>query len=430
MADYTRWYRTGSVKVSNGSKIVTGYDTFWLTAGLNTGDIFSLDGVTDYEIDTVSDNSTLTLRTAFKGNTADKVSYSIVRNFTSSMQANIAANTAELLGDFRRYIDADMQSIHGKSAYELAVKNGYAGTESQWLSSLIGAGQWDTLNSRTEILNYSTAGLHNSIFRGKNLGSAFTDAQSAAIKNGTFEDIWLGDFWLINGVRYRIAHIDYFYNTTLWKDDYPDLEWASGETRKWRPHHVLIVPEPYLAYDYYNTEDTKDQPYYTSYYYTVLRPQLISQLENTFGAEHLMEWPSFRNTAWDWSDPQNPKPTARVFELGKCELIHTSHLLGYPAPKYGGKVYVYSGQTSRELRGQFQLFRVAPMYASNPEHLTQNYNTGTANRGWWLQDTSHANNSTPSIVYPFACYSAGEVAFIGSTYYQSKRPVRPFFCLS
>lgn len=39
------------------------------------------------------------------------------------------------------------------------------------------------------------AGLHNSIYRGENLGSAPTDEQYTNIKNGTFKGIWLGDYW-------------------------------------------------------------------------------------------------------------------------------------------------------------------------------------------------------------------------------------------
>ena len=151
------------MNVTQNSKALTGADTYWLTAGLNPGDLFTIDGAQFYEVDSVTDNTHLTLKTAYSGSTKTGVSYSIVRNFTASLPAKIAANTAELLGDFARYIDTDMQSIHGKSAYEVAVKNGYAGTESEWLSSLIGAGEWDTLNARTNFLAECTnpGHLHN-----------------------------------------------------------------------------------------------------------------------------------------------------------------------------------------------------------------------------------------------------------------------------
>jgi hypothetical protein len=37
-------------------------------------------------------------------------------------------------------------SLNGKSAYELAVKNGYKGTEAEWLNSLIGASGKDGID--------------------------------------------------------------------------------------------------------------------------------------------------------------------------------------------------------------------------------------------------------------------------------------------
>lgn len=56
------------------------------------------------------------------------------------------------------------------------------------------------------------AGLHNSIFRGKNLGSAPTTEQYNNIANGTFKGIWLGDYWSNGGNNYRNAGCDQFYN--------------------------------------------------------------------------------------------------------------------------------------------------------------------------------------------------------------------------
>lgn len=75
------------------------------------------------------------------------------------------------------------------------------------------------------------AGSHNSIFRGKNLGSTVTAAQYAAIANGTFKDLYIGDYWTIGGVNYRIAAFDYYFNT--------------GDTACTK-HHAVIVPDTQL----------------------------------------------------------------------------------------------------------------------------------------------------------------------------------------
>lgn len=54
------------------------------------------------------------------------------------------------------------------------------------------------------------AGLHNSIFRGKNLGSAPTTEQYNNIKNGTFKGIWLGDYYhAADGRNYRYGCLNW-----------------------------------------------------------------------------------------------------------------------------------------------------------------------------------------------------------------------------
>lgn len=80
-------------------------------------------------------------------------------------------------------------------------------------------------------LLFSNAGAHNSIYRGKSLGSTVTTAQYAAIKAGTFDDLYIGDYWTIGGVKYRIAAFDYYLN--------------SGDT-DCTTHHVVIVPDTCL----------------------------------------------------------------------------------------------------------------------------------------------------------------------------------------
>lgn len=80
-------------------------------------------------------------------------------------------------------------------------------------------------------LLFKNAGAHNAIYRGKSLGSTVTTAQYAAIKAGTFDDLYIGDYWTIGGVNYRIAAFDYYLN--------------SGDTNC-TTHHVVIVPDTCL----------------------------------------------------------------------------------------------------------------------------------------------------------------------------------------
>ena len=66
-------------------------------------------------------------------------------------------------------------------------------------------------NLKTELLIYN-GGAHNAIYRGKYLGTSVTTTQYAAISSGTFDDLYIGDYWTIGGVNYRIAAFDYYWN--------------------------------------------------------------------------------------------------------------------------------------------------------------------------------------------------------------------------
>ncbi|PNH18686.1 hypothetical protein B6K86_08810 [Lachnospiraceae bacterium] len=87
------------------------------------------------------------------------------------------------------------------------------------------------LDSLENILTYHGAGPHNSLYRGKSLGEALTAEQSETIRAGKFDDLYIGDYWTIGGVNYRVAAFDYYLN--------------SGDT-SCTTHHVVIVPDTCL----------------------------------------------------------------------------------------------------------------------------------------------------------------------------------------
>ena len=94
---------------------------------------------------------------------------------------------------------------------------------------------------------------HNSIYRGKYLGSAVTSAQWTAIKNGTFDDLFVGDYWTIGGVNWRIAGFNYWYNT--------------GDTNCTK-NHAVIVPDSNLASCAMNSTNITTGAYVGSDFYT------------------------------------------------------------------------------------------------------------------------------------------------------------------
>lgn len=95
--------------------------------------------------------------------------------------------------------------------------------------------------------SFANAGYHNSRFRGANLGTAYAADQSAAIKAGTFDDLFVGDYWEIGGVRYRIAGFNLWLNTG-------DVQLTTN--------HAVIVPDTNLYTAQMNTTNTTDGAYY------------------------------------------------------------------------------------------------------------------------------------------------------------------------
>ena len=101
-------------------------------------------------------------------------------------------------------------------------------------------------------LLFNNAGAHNAIYRGKNLGTSVTTAQYNAIKAGTFDDLYIGDYWVINGVTWRIAAFDYY------------LRCGDSDLTT---HHVVIVPDTCLYNHVMNDTNTTEGGYVGSKMY-------------------------------------------------------------------------------------------------------------------------------------------------------------------
>ena len=128
------------------------------------------------------------------------------------------------------------------------------------------------------------AGFHNSIYRGKNLGSAVTAAQWEQIGAGTFGDMFIGDYWIINGITWRIAAFDYWYR-------FGDAECTT--------HHVVIVPDSNLlnadgsTTHWMNATDTTAGAYVGSDFYTgnngnTGKSQCLEKAQSAFGSAHIL----------------------------------------------------------------------------------------------------------------------------------------------
>lgn len=226
------------------------------------------------------------------------------------------------------------------------------------------------------------AGAHNSIYRGKNLGTSVTAEQYAAISSGKFTDLYIGDYWVIKGVTYRIAAFDYYYNC--------------GDTN-FAKHHVVIVPDTSLYKAQMNTSNVTTGGYTGSAMYKSNLAQAKTTIKAAFGSAHVLTKRELLTNAvngntpsgWAWFDSD-------------VELMNEVQVYGSVAwGAHDGNGYnVASGD------GQFPLF----MFDRTKLHNREDY---------WLRDVS----SAPA--FSIVGYS-GSANGTGASYSYG---VRPAFCI-
>lgn len=226
------------------------------------------------------------------------------------------------------------------------------------------------------------AAAHNCIYRGKNLGTSVTAEQYAAISSGKFTDLYIGDYWVIKGVTYRIAAFDYYYNC--------------GDTN-FTKHHVVIVPDTSLYKAQMNTSNVTTGGYTGSAMYKSNLAQAKTTIKAAFGSAHVLTKRELLTNAvngntpsgWAWFDSD-------------VELMNEVQAYGSVAwGAHDGNGYnVASGD------GQFPLF----MFDRTKLHNREDY---------WLRDVSSA-----------PCFSV--VYFHGvalGSYASDSFGVRPAFCI-
>lgn len=226
------------------------------------------------------------------------------------------------------------------------------------------------------------AAAHNCIYRGKNLGTSVTAEQYAAISSGKFTDLYIGDYWVINGVTYRIAAFDYYYNC--------------GDTN-FTKHHVVIVPDTSLYKAQMNTSNVTTGGYTGSAMYKSNLAQAKTTIKAAFGSTHVLTKRELLTNAvngntpsgWAWFDSD-------------VELMNEVQAYGSVAwGAHDGNGYnVASGD------GQFPLF----MFDRTKLHNREDY---------WLRDVASATGFS-------GVGSNGDANYYVAS---SSLGVRPAFCI-
>ena len=372
---HTAWYRQGTISATTGSTKITGSNTKFLTAGINPGATFRVDSKPGYayEVASVVSDTEIQLKTSWLGQSVSGATYSIDRNFQSSMNSTIAAGVTALLGKYEDYIDADTKTINGKSAYEVAVANGYTGTEAQWLASLKASAEDTEYRAKFDALFFHNAGAHNSIYRGKNLG-IFSEGLSAAIRSGAFSgtydgtlyDIYPGDYLTFSNIAYtyedeneetqsatysgtmRIADLDYFLRC--------------GDTDL-GTHHVVVVPDANMFSHCMNDTNTTEGGYVNSKMRTVGLKRAEAIFKACFGENHILSHREYLVNAVTDGKPSAGAWFDSLVELMDERMVYGSLIFDSGASDGATVPNRYSVANS-----QLSLFRHAKHLISNRQY--------------------------------------------------------------
>ena len=186
------------------------------------------------------------------------------------------------------------------------------------------------------------AATHNMVYRGKVLGTSVTSEQWAAIKAGTFKDLYLGDYWSIGGMDYIIAAFDYWYKC--------------GDTAC-NTHHAVVIPRSQLYTYKFNPTNTTEGGYVGSDLYKNGLTQAKTTFNTAFGSAHILNHREYLVNA-----VTNGKPTGSDWYDSTVDLMNENMVYGgrqfSPMP-YGSDPW----NTCRNYtvdKSQLPLFRLAP----------------------------------------------------------------------
>lgn len=186
------------------------------------------------------------------------------------------------------------------------------------------------------------AATHNMVYRGKALDGSVTSEQWAAIKAGTFKDLYLGDYWSIGGMDYIIAAFDYWYKC--------------GDTAC-NTHHAVVIPRSQLYTYKFNPTNTTEGGYVGSDLYKNGLTQAKTTFNTAFGSAHILNHREYLVNA-----VTNGKPTGSDWYDSTVDLMNENMVYGgrqfSPMPDGSDPWNTCRNYTID--KSQLPLFRLAP----------------------------------------------------------------------
>lgn len=234
-------------------------------------------------------------------------------------------------------------------------------------------------------LLFNNAGAHNAIYRGKNLGTSVTTAQYNAIKAGTFDDLYIGDYWVINGVTWRIAAFDYY------------LRCGDSDLTT---HHAVIVPDSSLYNHVMNDTNTTDGGYVGSKMYREGLESAKTTIKAAFSGHVLSHRIYLTNAV------ANGKPSAGTWCDSEADLMCEEMV-------YGCGIFRPTSDGSNVPANYRVEKSQLPLFAHRPDLISNRIT-------YWLRD----------VVTAAAFAHVGSAGHADSNSASNSLGVRPAFCIS
>ena len=216
------------------------------------------------------------------------------------------------------------------------------------------------------------------LWRGKKLGSAVTAAQYAQISAGTFQGMFLGDYWEIGGRIWRIVDFDY---------------WLGCGDTACTTHHLVVMPDHALYNAAMNDTNVTTGAYVGSKMYTTNLTEAKTIVNGAFTAAHILNHREYLQNA-----VTNGYASAGAWFDSTVELPNEPMM-------YGSYIFTPAGNGTVVVdRYTINKSQLAGMKASphliNPHRENQ-----------WLRDVVSAADFAHVYYDGFACYGNASYAY-------------------
>ena len=256
--------------------------------------------------------------------------------------------------------------------------------------------------------------MHRNIFRGKNLGATYTADQKAAVYNGTFHDIWVGDYWEVDGHKWRIVDINYFRRSEHFTDSGP----ASDN------HLTLMADDVVYNLDKVADENTKPAYVNTKAYSTGRDEYYNTLVPDIFRADEALRY--------DQADiiciAIGNNGEAKTWQLESSPIENPTHMQMFGSMNpytLNVRDQIPQNQTNGYMT-QFALMRLAPKFIYVPS------SAGASAQGTILRDPVGFGPASTGLISSITATSSGGSSTVMTNvlYMNADFSTRPYFSIA